>query len=200
MLTFSPDTRASQLIVLPFWKQVVIAASAAGRILPCYEYYCHAEGKSDSHVLVEGLEYAWSTLRGVTDGEGSSVYFHKAIYDVIPEPGGTTEYDVRKWCAEEAAFGALHVIRLIIDRDHMNAVWACNNAVEAVAFYVRYANNRELAFAGFEQHLIVQRELQRQERDILQVTSAPHEINEQIIDILKTRSNQERGVDAGEAV
>jgi hypothetical protein len=151
--------------------RVAFAASRAQRLFPAYEDFCRRAGRGDPEALAGILERVWLHLLG-DPMSGDEI---RAALDgclrLIPGEEDEPWIDEQAY-ADDAASAIAYTLGALDTGEAQEAAWAARRAYEAADHYVVH----RLGVASESQvlaHPIVQGELSRQRRDLVELLGAP---------------------------
>ncbi|MBJ7309095.1 DUF416 family protein [Rugamonas sp. CCM 8940] len=168
MYSFDEPTLVGELATLSPPQQVAFAAAAASRQLNSYEWYAR---RFQPAALPRPREIAtalWQALQAGTTEPNSLSELLEEVMGLLPEE--SDDWIVCHSLAEDALSSLAYALRALLQADPQEAAWAARRGYEAVdqaairALEVQPGSpETELAIRC---HPLVQRELERQRRDL----------------------------------
>lgn len=169
MIAFDEVVLNSELTQLPHVARVALAAAAASRQLHNYESICHLIGLTHADVPVQIVADLWNIVFIKKFDETD----WKSKLDIVMSlyPAETEHWTLKHALAEDALSSLAYAIRCLLSGDSQEAAWALRCAYEASDQAAIRISDVGLSGANAEQiilsHQFVQRELQRQRRDVM---------------------------------
>ena len=192
MLCFDEEGLRKAISKEPRHRQLAFALAASGRLLPYYTEYCRISDLSPDPRPFEYLSQLWRVALKEEKPEPLHVMKarDKALLEIIPCEDGP--WNQRHPQAEDAVAALAFSNRTIMDDDPQNAIYAARRAYHSADQFAIHNLNCDFSEPDFEKmllmHDVVQRELERQERDLALVRTGD-------IEKMKTLSESEALLD-----
>jgi uncharacterized protein YjaG (DUF416 family) len=197
MLKFEEQVLMRDLDRLPPRSRLAFAASCAQRLVDVYHRFLAQRGQSDRAADCDSaLEYVWSHI--LTPSEGATAKQLLAdIVALIPDqdaPGWTplTAY------GEDALSALAYCVSCLQSGDPQEAAWAARRVYEALDYFVTNRDNVTPGDSGAETRVLsdsmIQAELERQARDIDDLSHLGDTLSEEFLDDLRQRSAREQAI------
>jgi uncharacterized protein YjaG (DUF416 family) len=178
---------------LPRQSRTIFAAAVAQRLLPAYARFWKKTGKGDPTRLTAILGQLWGDLDGTkTSQEAQQESIDLCISLIPPE-------DFEPWCqeqfyADDAAAALAYALRSRESGNAEEAAWAARRAYNALDHFVIAKEDIDINKPGAEEtvlaHPIIQAELARQDRDLLDLSANRSDIS-RIADQIRQRAKAE---------
>ncbi|MEX0677019.1 MAG: DUF416 family protein [Pirellulales bacterium] len=197
MLKFQEQVLKHDLDRLPPRSRVAFAASCAQRLADVYHRFLANSGRNDRSAACDAaLDYAWTHI--LTSPEVATTDRLLAeVMALIPDqdaPGWTplTAY------AEDALSALAYCLQCLQSADAQEAAWAARRVYEALDYFVTSRDNISPSEPGAEMRVlgdsVIQAELERQARDIADLSSAGDSLLRELLDNLRQRSAAEQAI------
>jgi uncharacterized protein YjaG (DUF416 family) len=192
IVTFDQAEVESRLSRLSVEKRVIFAASCATRLVPGYLEFNDLTGVGDPERLRYALECAWKWAGGDRKAAdfrqvAANIEPLQLDEDAIPSPVTAA--------AEDAARAVAYVVDTILEGRAAAASFAGSVAYEAVDQRVMSLQRKERGEPGSEEqiltHPLVQVELARQLRDLVELENSPDRETNSIASKFKIRAESE---------
>ena len=197
MLIFQEPVLREQLERLPPCSRVIFAASCAQRLAHAFYAFARQNRQDDLLKLFDNaLNYAWMHVFGTPESET----INQLITDVMES---IPDEDAPGWTllspyADDALSAVVYCLRCLQSGHAQEAAWAARRVYEALDHFVRYKENVSSSDPEVEMRIssntVIQKELQRQARDITDLHSAGHSLPQEFIDKLRRRSVAEQAI------
>jgi uncharacterized protein YjaG (DUF416 family) len=162
--------------------QAAFAAAAAERLLPAYVRYCKETGFDGTLRLRTALQYVWRHVEAPSTDQGKLRQQHDiahALTAVSEEPASYFSI-----AAQDATAAVTYCLRFLLGDDEKGAVRAAGSGFDAAYQYAVFSSMTEnvqimtdTLMQKVLSHTLVQTELTRQRRDLLELKSAePQEL------------------------
>lgn len=167
-LTFSEANLLSSLSGMEDRAMVAFAAACATRQLSCYEAYA---AKFATPCAQEMGKYVAQVWEAIEHAGASDIDWQQSLESIMNlAPGESDSWTPLHAYADDAIASLAYSVRCLIKKDAQEAAWAARRAYESVDQAAIKALNPELngpeSEARIRSHPVVQRELQRQLRDL----------------------------------
>lgn len=180
-LRFDEKALLRELKMLSPIQRSVFAVTCAERLRPRYIEYHGKTGKGNPDILETVIDSVWNSI--LSNNNSTEQKFEdllrlcESLYPEEEEPW-IPERDF----AEDAIVASMYAIRCKISGDPQAAAWAAKRVNETVFlflddFYNLDSSDKE-AFAWALNHPLAQAELQRQQRDLVELRASTLELEE----------------------
>ncbi len=193
MYTFDGKKLVADLERLPAPLRVAFAAACAERQMPAYRTFVSNRCIGNSEALGQVLEDAW--LNPVKSSEATLQQQLLECMALIPQEAVVKPWTEEATYAQNAGMSVAYTLRTRINGKAQEAVWSAQVAYESLDHFVINLEDVDTNLPGAEarvlSHPVVQAELARQHRDLVELLSicGPH--NQQLIAPLRERSKAE---------
>jgi len=176
--------------------QAAFAAAAAERLLPAYVRYCEETGFDAALQLRTALQHVWRDVEAPSTGQGELRQQHDIAHALTAVPEEPASYF--SIAAQDATAAVTYCLRFLLGDDEKGVVRAVGRGFDAAYQYAIFSSMTEDVQIMTDDlmqkvlsHVLVQTELTRQRRDLLDLKSAkPHEIA-RVVAAVRTRAEQE---------
>ena len=196
MLRFDRTQLASDLRDLTPTGQIAFAAAVAERLMPAYVRYCEETGFDAGLQLRSALHCVWRHVETPSTDHAELRRQH-AIADMLTNVPEEPFSDLIV-AAQVATAGVAYRLRFLLGDDEKGAVRAASQGHDAAYQYAVLASmTKDIQFmtdALMEKvlsHTLVQTELTRQRRDLLDLKSAKPQELARVAATLRARAEQE---------
>src|SRR5258708_22370452 len=157
---------------LPQDLRSAFSAACAQRLAPAYNKYWKVSGSHADDKVTAALEALWDDLRGVKPlGDEELDSLSETVLQLVPDEDEASNAGTPY--AEDAAAAVAFALRVRRTGAIQDAVWAARRVYEVLDNYViRAAGEQDIDEEKALSHPLIQRELERQERDISLLQSA----------------------------
>jgi uncharacterized protein YjaG (DUF416 family) len=177
---FDEEKLRRSLATLSSEQRVAFAAACAQRLLPAYQSYQRTRDNIAAKHVAEALDLVWQDLAGKPIS--ASELRGQIDWCMANIPREDAEAWVPEQAAAEDAVAALaYALRCRQGGEPQEAAWAARRVYEALDHFVTSRDDVDVNVSGTEDHVradpLIQAELERQERDLLELQSNPTETN-----------------------
>lgn len=197
MLKFHEQSLKQELDQLPRRSRVAFAASCAQRLVSVYHSFAAKSGQAGRANLVEhAMDYIWAHILAVPEKE-TAVRQLANVMALLPDedaPGWTplTAY------AENALSAMAYCLQCLQSGDAQDATWAARHVYDALDQLVTSRDKISPSEPGAEARILcdiaIQAELERQARDIADLSAAGDFLSPELLDSLRRRSAAEQAI------
>ena len=161
--------------------QAAFAAAAAERLLPAYVRYCEETGFDAALQLRTALQHVWRDVEAPSTGQGELRQQHDIAHALTAVPEEPASYF--SIAAQDATAAVTYCLRFLLGDDEKGVVRAVGRGFDAAYQYAIFSSMTEDVQIMTDDlmqkvlsHVLVQTELTRQRRDLLDLKSAkPHD-------------------------
>jgi uncharacterized protein YjaG (DUF416 family) len=169
MLEFDEEATVRSLRALPAGGALAFAVAAAARQLAGYEKYARSIGEENPRRAAEIVDRLWKLVAARDFDRGEWRAKLDDVMSQIPSEDDTAGDDAA--FADDALSSLAYAIRCLLSLDAQESAWSARRAYEAADRAAIRRLGIELDVPGVEatirSHAIVQRELERQQRDLV---------------------------------
>ncbi|HEV3138670.1 MAG TPA: DUF416 family protein [Pirellulales bacterium] len=197
MLTFNERALKQQLDRLPRASRVAFAATCAQRLAGVCNRFVGTGGRADrANLFDDALNYVWTYIL-TTPEEATTGRLLADVMAMIPDqdaPGWTplTAY------GEDALSALAYSLRCLQSGDSQEAAWSARCIYEGLDYFVTLRDNVPPNEPGADVRVLsdplIQAELERQARDIAELSSAGDSLSRELLDGLRQRSLAEQAI------
>lgn len=197
MRRFDENCLVLKLKELPRELRVAFAAACAQRQLPAYEAFHQETGEGDPAALAGMLERVWQDLSGrpmATDDLRSMI---DRCMVLTPSEEAVDHWTDHHAYAEDASASVAYALRTRLTGEAQEAAWAARRAYESLDQYViRQLGidvNEPRAEDRIVGHPLIQKELEREERDLEELATGPDRSSapDVLVAALRARAEEE---------
>jgi uncharacterized protein YjaG (DUF416 family) len=192
-LRFDEPALLQRLERLPRQSRTIFAAAVAERLLPAYVNYWKKASKGNPTRLTAILEQLWKDLDGSKTSEEAQQESIDLCISLIPSEDSDPWFQEQVY-ADDAAAALAYALRSRESGNAQEAAWAARRAYEALDQFVIVKEDVDTHKPGAEQiilaHPIIQAELARQNRDLLDLAASRSDIS-RIADQIRQRAKAE---------
>ncbi len=197
MLEFQEHVLKQQLDRLPPRSRVAFAACCAQRMMDvCHRFLACSRQNDRTGTCDAALDHVWTHILDASEMTVTERLLTKIIA-LIPDqdaPGWTplTAY------AEDGLSALAYCLRCVRSADSQDATWAARRVYEALDCLVTNSDNSSPDGPTDEARVVseplIQAELERQVRDLADLSAAGDSLSQQLLDRLRKRSAQEQAI------
>jgi uncharacterized protein YjaG (DUF416 family) len=176
--------------------RVLFALQAAQRLLPAYRQYAQTTGRGRPEVIEGIADRLWRDLGGNVMDEAELAQVTEEVMELIPDENESWDEETQPY-AEDAAAALAYALRGRRNGDPQEAAWAARRAYEATDHLVMAATNATLggpAARAIIANPMIQAELRRQQRDLLELSRMGEVLSQDVVLELRKRAEHESHV------
>jgi hypothetical protein len=176
VLQYDEQDNLRRLTALEPPLRVAFALLCAGRLLPTYSLFHGATGRGDPGEVQRLWERAWHDLTGAPMSAAEVAAFIVKAELLVPSEDDGYDEETQPY-AEDAASALAYALRARANGDPREAAWAGQCLYEAADHFAGQRISGQPATPTYESealtHPVVQQELGRQHRDLLELLALP---------------------------